>query len=66
MTEPEQQNVFLDRCIAQLDEGVLLGNSIGTSSMYRWTNDAYDLLREIRAHRKSIRDAAMAEGEEAE
>ncbi len=48
--------IFLDRCIAQLDEGVLLANSIGTSSMYRWTNDASDLLREIRQHRKEKKE----------
>lgn len=54
----DDAKLFLDRCIAQLDEGVILGNSVGTSTMYRWTNDAADLLFEIREWRRDAQKSA--------
>lgn len=46
------EKLLLDRCIAQLDEGVILANSSGQSSAwYRWASDAGELLHEIREGR---------------
>lgn len=56
MTEPDRK-LFLNRCIAQLDEGVLLANNIGTSALYRWAEDAGDLLTEIR---ESLREEKLS------
>ena len=48
------EKLLLDRCIAQLDEGVILANTCGQSSaLYRWTQDAAALLFEIREGRRN-------------
>ena len=55
---------YLDRCIAQLDEGVLLANQAGqNSALYRWTEGAAALLFEIREGRRNAEAAKLkAEG----
>lgn len=52
---------MLDRCIAQLDEGVILANQAGqNSALYRWTQDAAALLFEIREGRRNAANLAQA------
>ena len=48
--------LLLDRCIMQLDEGVMLANSSQMSSAwYRWAEDAAELLHEIREARRNAK-----------
>ena len=55
------EKLLLDRCIMQLDEGVLLANSSGQSSAwYRWAQDSGELLHEIREGRRAQKDRAEA------
>jgi len=56
--------LLLDRCIAQLDEGVILANQAGqNSALYRWTQDAAALLFEIREGRRDAAKAAKLKAE---
>lgn len=52
------EKLLLNRCIGQLDEGVILANSSGQSSAwYRWAQDAGELLHEIREGRRNAKCA---------
>lgn len=52
----QDERLYIDRLIAQLDEGILLANNTGGSAWYRWTQDASELLHEIREERRAAKE----------